>query len=157
LVNQIAFVLIPGRLTVEFHLCAGTNPYEEITQKVNYPLIGVFLVSIFINSIVPLLIRCYQSRQGNASLIENNSLYDLKAAFLVIFCLGVSLSFMIVSYWINLEKLNETRHHFATLFSQLISANLFPLFGSLGYLVRHKKMRLRIWQGVRENISSTYG
>lgn len=149
LVNQTVFVVLPGRQPVEFHFCAGTHPYEVSNHKFNFPVFGVYLFTFLANILIPLIIRCHQGKPTAINCLESqNSLYNLKSSSTVVFCLGASLSFMFLSYRIDLTKLNEPKHHFPALFSQLISPHLTPLLGSTGYLVTHRVMRSWLWQGI---------
>lgn len=143
--------MMPGRQTAEFHLCAGTHPYEVATQKINFPLYGVYIFSFLANIYLPIRIRRHQKNSSN--IIDSHSLYDTKSATLVVFCLGASLSFMLLSYRVDLTELNEPRKHFLAHFSQLISPNLVPLVGSTSYLFTHKTMRLKLLQGISEKSS----
>jgi hypothetical protein len=107
LLNQASFVMSPGRQTVEFHLCAGTHPYEVANQKINYPLFAVYLFSFLANILISDRIRRHQNNDGN--ITESHTLYDIKSTTMMAFWLGTSLSFMFLSYKIDLTVLNEPR------------------------------------------------
>ena len=59
--SQVVYLCLPGKLPLEFHLCAGSDPDEGgLPPRANLPLVLVYLISLLINIAIPIRIRYYQ-------------------------------------------------------------------------------------------------
>ena len=145
----------PGRLPLEFHLCAGSDPAEDSKEiKINVSLAAVYVVSVVINVVVPIKIRMFQIQNKSSQNVSNKSenLTDLTTSISTILLLGVAVASLVLTFRTNPSNLKTFPNYLFTLLLQVLTPNLVGLFIVLTYYFRHKPLRTTVLRSVKDSI-----
>jgi len=138
--NEFVFALLPGRMPMEYQLCAGTDPLEVADQKINLPLLATYLVTLVVNGVVPFVIYSTKVKDHARNVyaryrVQTLTLYSFTASAVIVVTMSVSMLTILVPYRINQNRVVEAKFH--------VWAYLLTVFG---YLVKHASLRKGLWR-----------
>ena len=141
-------MILPGKLPLEFHLCNGTNPDQIYPEnRMNYPLLVTYIVSLIINAFVPVKIRHYQLKNKGASSNKvsdhsSTNLTDLTTNSLLVVFISCIIASLFMQHRITPANLNFYPNYFYTLLFQILLPKLMAFGAMLTYYLRNRPLRV---------------
>lgn len=155
LLTQFVYFMQPGRLPLEFHLCAGSYPEEDSKEiKINVTLGVVYVVGIVINVVVPIKIRLFQIQNHSSPSLSHKTanLTDLTTSMSMVLLLGFVVASLILNVRAVPSNLNVFPNYVFTLSLQVLTPNLITLVVTIIYFLRHEPLRITILRLVKDVI-----
>jgi len=141
-------MILPGKLPLEFYLCNGTNPDQIYPEnRMNYPLLITFIVSLVINGFVPVKIRRYQMKNKGTSLSKDTdhsstNLTDLTTNTILLVVISCAVASLFSQYRIKPANLNFYPNYYYTLLVQIFVPKLLAVGAMLTYYLRNSPLRV---------------
>ena len=154
LLSQVAHIILPGKLPLEFHLCTGLDPDQgHLEPRRNIPLLATYLFTLAVNILVPLRIRFSQHKRAKESRELNRNLTDLTTSLAIVISLGSLTTSLFAQYQIIPANLNIYPFYIHTYLVQIVLPRLVTLFVMLTYYYRNAALRTTIWRSFKESLS----
>ena len=154
--SQFVHFFLPGKLPLEFHLCAGTNPDEDdFTARRNIPLAIVLVLSLITNLVVPVRIRYHQVKYERRDQGRSFSLNmtDLTTGLTLVFFLTVAITPLFVQYSIIPANLNKYPNYLYVPGFQIVFPKVFAFIVLVTYFARNNLLRTTISRQLKEDLS----
>jgi hypothetical protein len=151
--SQFVHLFLPGKLPLEFHMCAGSDPDEGgFLPRRNIPLVFVYGLSLLINIALTIRIRLYQIKYDKRDNDKSYSfnLTDLTTGLTVIVCVSLSTSSLLIQYSIVPANMNVYPYYILVQFIQLFLPTFVTSLVMLMYFYRNKVIRTTIWRSLKE-------
>ena len=152
-------MILPGKLPLEFYLCNGTDPDQIYSEnRMNYPLLVTYIVSLVINAYVPIKIRHYQVKNKESpnqdSDHSSTNLTDLTTNTILVIFLSCTVASMFAQYRIKPVNLNLYPYHLYTYLVQIIFPKVIALGITLTYYLRHSPLRVTILREISQSMNT---
>ncbi len=156
--SQTIHQILPGRSSIDFHLCTGTNPLLDSNQiKLNFPFFALYILSLILNIIIPIVIRVYQKKTNSneTNQTEPKILTDLTTSFCCVALLSLNVASIAGSHNIKHPALiNQFPYYIIAYLLQLIFPNINTCFMVLIYFYRNKTLRTSVTRSAIDFMNS---
>lgn len=145
-VNEFVYGFLPGRMPMEYQICAGTNPLEVAEQKINLPLCVTYLITLVVNATVPLKIYTARLKETpkNVSIrqgVQSLGMYSFTTSVVLVITMSFSMLALLYPYKINQERAVWPKFHTLTFLLSIVLPQLTAISTIVGYLLKHKSLR----------------
>lgn len=158
LANEFTFAFLPGRMPMEYQLCAGTNPLLVAEQKINMPLLVTYFITLVVNAVVPFKIYNAKVRDKGRNpqntrtryRVQSLGLYSFSTSLVIVVTMSLSMLTILIPYRINQNRAIEAEFHSTVYLLTILLPQLTVILTIVGYLTKHKSLRKGLWRSTLE-------